>query len=107
MLLWKTPVAMQIHLLLCKASGSYGDVTAVAAVICCRYEESAGATEVIGRQEKSVIAMIVTGCYANSLVAMQSQGSLWRGYGCCGKSAVAMKNQWVLWMSLVARKIQC
>jgi hypothetical protein len=29
----------------------------VAAVVCCRYEESGGVMEVIGRQKKSVVAM--------------------------------------------------
>jgi hypothetical protein len=56
----------------------------VEAVVRGRYEESVGAMEVIGRQEKSV-------------VAMQIHWSLWRGYGCCGKSAVAEGSQWLLW----------
>jgi hypothetical protein len=70
------------------------------------YEQSVDAIEVIN-QGKSVVAMEVAGCYANSLVALQSQRSLWRGFGCCGKSSDAMKSQWVLWMPLVARKSHC
>jgi hypothetical protein len=63
--------------------------------------------EINSRQEKSVIATKVTGCHANSLVAMQSQRSQWRGYGCCGKFLVSMNSHWVLWKSLVTRKSRC
>jgi hypothetical protein len=69
----------------------------VATVVRGRYEESLGAMKVIGRQEKLVVAMEVISCYANSLVAMHSQRSLWRGYGFCGKSAVAVGSQWLVW----------
>jgi hypothetical protein len=62
-----------------------------------RYEESMGAMEVIGLQEKSVVATEVTDCYANTLVAMQIHWSLWRGYGCCGELAAAGRSQWLLW----------
>jgi hypothetical protein len=49
-LLLKSLVAMLIHWLLCKASVRYGEVTAV--VESGSYEESVGAMEVIGCQEK-------------------------------------------------------
>jgi hypothetical protein len=55
-----------------------------------RYEESMGAMEVIGCQEKSVVASDVTCCYANSLAAIERSELLWKVSGRWGKSVVAL-----------------
>jgi hypothetical protein len=62
-----------------------------------------------------MVAMAVTSCYGNTMVAMESQLLLWtpmmKGnicYGCYGKSIVAMdaydERQYLLWESLVAKE---
>jgi hypothetical protein len=59
------------------------------------YEESVGAMEVIGRQEKSVVDMEVNVCFANSLVIIQSQ---WRS----GEVTAVVESQRVLGESVLA-----
>jgi hypothetical protein len=51
-----------------------------------------------------MVAILVTGCYGKSMVAMKMHMFLWKVSGCFGKSLVAMGTRRLLRKSLVAMK---